>query len=387
MKVLSVSHLFPNNMKPNTGTFIKERLKSVAKNINLTIVAPVPYFPFMSLFNRYKYANHVAESEIFDGLCVMHPRYLLIPRVFKFLDGYLYYLSMNNFFQRLIEKNHYDILDFQWGYPDAFAGFLWARRMKKKIILTVRGNESICYFERSIRKKMMFRILKHFDHIITVSSDLKSKVVNDCGVSSDKVEVIPNGIDVQKFYPMDKNESRKICNLESSKKYILCISRLSQEKGLDNLLRGFSKLGTDVELIIIGDGPLRELLIAQSKALNIVDRLHLIGEISHKDTRAWYNASDIFCLPSLWEGCPNVIIESLACGTPVVSTYVGGIPDLITSKEHGILVPPGDHRALSKALRNALDRTWNRQNISKTGSVKTWDHVASKVISVYEKVL
>jgi len=374
-------------MKPNTGTFIKERLKNVAKNINLTIVAPVPYFPFMSFLDRYKYANHVAESEIFDGLPVMHPRYLLIPRVFKFLDGYLYYLSMNNFFQGIIERNHFDILDFQWGYPDAFAGFLWARRMKKKIILTVRGNESICYFEKSIRKKMIFRILKHFDHIITVSSDLKSKVVNDCGVNSDRVEVIPNGIDVQKFYLMDKNESRKICNLELSKKYILCISRLSHEKGLDNLLKGFSKLSRDVELIIIGDGPLRESLITLSRALNIVDRLHLIGEISHKDTRAWYNAADIFCLPSLWEGCPNVIIESLACGTPVVSTCVGGIPDLIPSEEYGVLVPPGDHIELSKALKNALDNTWDRRNISKTGSLNTWDHVASKVISVYEKVL
>ncbi len=388
MRVLSISHLFPNKCNPNKGVFVKERLKSISKQIDLSIIAPVSYFPFMRLLPRYEYLDKLTFKENIDGLDIIHPRYLVVPGILKFTDGYLFYLSMNKFITNIIREKRFHLLDFQWGYPDAFAGFLWSKKLGKKIILTIRGNESICYFEKSFRKKMMFNILNKFDHIITVSTDLKDKVVKNCFVDDAKVTVIPNGIDHTKFYLMDKKEAQKKCNLDPHKKYILSLSRLSPEKGLEHLLTAFSNIRQlNVELILVGEGPLKNTLTRIADNLKIKDKLKFIGEIQHDETCVWYNAVDVFCLPSLWEGCPNVIIESLSCGTPVVSTRVGGVPDLIQSDECGFMVSPGDDFALLKALERALIHDWNRHKVCRIGGKNSWDHVASKVISVYEKVI
>ena len=178
------------------------------------------------------------------------------------------------------------------------------------------------------------------------------------------------------------------CHLDGNKRYILTVSRLSSEKGIEFLLRAFKNTKcSEIELIIIGDGPLKADLVATCVELGIDDRVHFLGTVGHADVRAWYNAVDVFCLPSLWEGCPNVVIEALACGIPVVASQVGGIPDLVPGNDYGILVPPGDADILAGALTNALDGYWNRKKISEYGSANSWKDVADRVIDIYERVL
>ena len=141
------------------------------------------------------------------------------------------------------------------------------------------------------------------------------------------------------------------CGLEDNKKYILSLSRLSHKKGLEYLFKAFSSLDAkDTELVVVGDGPLKEKLVIMASDLKIANKVKFIGSVPHKETYLWYNAADVYCLPSLWEGCPNVIIESLACGTPVVSTKVGGIPDLVPANDYGFLVHAGDAVSLANAL-------------------------------------
>ena len=388
MKVLSISHMFPNNINPNNGIFVKERIKYISKKIELKVVAPLPYFPMNHLLNKYGGTNKVKKKENFDTLSVYHPKYFCIPKFFKFLDGYFYYFSTNDFFYRSIDANNIDLLDFHWVYPDAFAGLKWAKRFNKKIVITIRGNESICYFEKSLRKKMLINTLKSVDHVIAVSTDMKDKVVNEYGIDEAKVTVISNGIDNQKFYVIDKDEARRLCNLELDKKYILSLGRLSHEKGLEYLFKAFSTLNNnDIILVVVGDGPLKGKLKKMAHDLNIADSIRFVGSVSHEDTYKWYNAADVYCLPSLWEGCPNTVIESLACGTPVVTTQVGGIPDLVPTEDYGFLVHAGDEVSLSKALEKALNRDWDRSHIADFGRQNTWDQVADRVIEVFKKVL
>ena len=388
MKVLSISHMFPNNINPNNGIFVKERIKYISKKIELKVVAPLPYFPMNHLLNKYGGTNKVKKKENFDTLSVYHPKYFCIPKFFKFLDGYFYYFSTNDFFYRSIDANNIDLLDFHWVYPDAFAGLKWAKRFNKKIVITIRGNESICYFEKSLRKKMLINTLKSVDHVIAVSTDMNDKVVNEYGIDEAKVTVISNGIDNQKFYVIDKDEARRLCNLELDKKYILSLGRLSHEKGLEYLFKAFSTLNNnDIILVVVGDGPLKGKLKKMAHDLNIADSIRFVGSVSHEDTYKWYNAADVYCLASLGEGCPNTIIESLACGTPVVSTQVGGIPDLVPTEDYGFLVHAGDEVSLSKALEKALNRDWDRSHIADFGRQNTWDQVADRVIEVFKKVL
>jgi len=363
MKVLSISHMFPNNINPNNGIFVKERIKYISKKIELKVVAPLPYFPMNHLLNKYGGTNKVKKKENFDTLSVYHPKYFCIPKFFKFLDGYFYYFSTNDFFYRSIDANNIDLLDFHWVYPDAFAGLKWAKRFNKKIVITIRGNESICYFEKSLRKKMLINTLKSVDHVIAVSTDMKDKVVNEYGIDEAKVTVISNGIDNQKFYVIDKDEARRLCNLELDKKYILSLGRLSHEKGLEYLFKAFSTLNNnDIILVVVGDGPLKGKLKKMAHDLNIADSIRFVGSVSHEDTYKWYNAADVYCL-------------------------VGGIPDLVPTEDYGFLVHAGDEVSLSKALEKALNRDWDRSHIADFGRQNTWDQVADRVIEVFKKVL
>jgi glycosyltransferase involved in cell wall biosynthesis len=380
--------MFPNSINPHIGVFVKERLKHVSQKTDLTMVAPVQSFPFSDHTAKYAGLSKLQDKEVIDGMTVHHPRYFMIPKYFKILDAMFYGRSLESYMEKMASRENFDIFDFHWVFPDAIGGLLWARKLGKKTVVTVRGNEAIYYFERNRIRKVVQKRLAEFDHVIAVSNDLKSKIVSEFGVHSSRISVIPNGVDTEKFSRMDKCEARRRCGLAEGNRYLLTVSRLSNEKGLENLLRAFGGIRcTDSTLVIIGDGPLEAKLIALSTELGIRKRVKFMGVLGHADICAWYNAADLFCLPSLWEGCPNVVIEALACGTPVVASQVGGIPDLVPSPDYGSLVPPGDVAALTVALEKALDKDWNRQGISQFGSANSWGDVADKVISVFEEVL
>ncbi len=388
LKVASICHMFPNRINPHIGIFVKERLKHVAQKTELTIIAPIPSFPFSGHTRKYAGLENLERVESFDGLQVHHPRYFMIPKYLKILDGMFYGASLAPFMKSIAGRTNFDILDFHWVYPDAIGGLQWARKLGKKTVVTVRGNEAIYYFEKSPIRNMLQQRLREFDHVISVSGDLKRKIVSEFGVEESRVSVISNGIDTDRFHLMDRDKARLKCALKPGKRYLLTVSRLSSEKGLDNLLQAMRQLQSPgADLVIIGDGPLKGQLLDLATRLNIKDRVHFLGELGHGDLCAWYNAVDAFCLPSLWEGCPNVVIEALACGTPVVATSVGGIPDLVSSSTCGILAPPGDERALSAALDQALQTKWNRHGISELGSSNSWTDVADKVIAVFERIL
>jgi glycosyltransferase involved in cell wall biosynthesis len=200
--------------------------------------------------------------------------------------------------------------------------------------------------------------------------------------------VIPNGVDTVKFHPMERELARRQCGLEENRRYLLTVSRFSHEKGLDHLLRAFARISCpDVELVLVGEGPKKGELLALAAELGITQRLKLPGVLGHAEVCAWYNAADLFCLPSLWEGCPNVVIEALACGTPVVASRVGGIPDLVPHADLGLLVPPGEAELLAQAIDLALAKNWDRRGISQFGSAHSWSEVADRVIEVFEGVL
>jgi glycosyltransferase involved in cell wall biosynthesis len=388
MKIVSISHLFPNNSEPLSGNFIKERLKYVNRKITLTMVAPVNYHTMLLCGIRNKKFNNIQYQEIFDGIFVYHPRYFTMPRILKFSDGLFYYFSLKKLFERIIKVENIDLLDFHWVFPDAFAGLKLSKKFRKPIVVTIRGDRSIAYHEHGFRKQMVINVLQSVDHVIAVSNELKEKVVREYGVKENNITVIQNGLDTHKFPAIDKSKARMNLGLPLNKKIILSLSRLSIEKGLEYLLRGLGILNSEhVELMVVGKGPLEKKLKTLSHRLNISDKVRFIGEVAHEETYKWYNAADVYCLPSLWEGCPNSIIESLACGTPVLATQVGGIPDLVPDEKYGLLVPPRDEFALSKALEDALNRTWDRPNIRKFGCSNTWDNVADKVINVFNSVL
>jgi glycosyltransferase involved in cell wall biosynthesis len=209
-------------------------------------------------------------------------------------------------------------------------------------------------------------------------------------VPEEKVSVIPNGVDRCKFSPAPKEEARRRLKLPG-KKIILSAGHLTPNKGFDYLIRALKILRTDFDrkdiyLVIVGEGEFRKELEKNVSFLNFGEHVRLAGAIPHQEMRDWYSAADLFCLASGQEGWPNVILESLACGTPVVASSAGGIPEIISSNGVGILAERTEQDLAGK-ISIALKQSWNREEIVKFAEEHTWNQVALRVYDVFKSVL
>ena len=389
MKVLVITQLFPNRKQPFLGIFVRERIKAVAKLCNVKVVAPVPWFPPLKIFKRWYKFSQIPKKEIQGGLEVYHPRFFVIPKIGKCFDGIFYFLSIFPYILKLRKKFNFDILDVHWAYPDGFAGVLIGKLLKRPVSISVRGTDITIYVGYSLLRKIITYLLNKANVIIAVANSLKGEIVK-LGISEERINVIPNGIDTKKFLPLNRNEARKKLGLPVEKFIILSVGNLVELKGFHYLVDAVFKIKRskkDILLLIIGEGEWRRRLEMQIAKLNADACIKLLGLKSNNELYKWYNAANIFCLASEKEGCPNVILESLACGIPVVATHVGGIPEIICSEDYGILVKHQNSEELAKAIERALEKNWDRKMLVQYAQKNSWDKCANKVFQEFKTVL
>jgi glycosyltransferase involved in cell wall biosynthesis len=154
------------------------------------------------------------------------------------------------------------------------------------------------------------------------------------------------------------------------------VGNLLPEKGPDILIDGFKVLTEKVperraDLVVLGDGPLMRPLASLVREYGLAGRVRLLGRRPNAEVAAWMSAADVLCLPSLREGCPNVVLEALASGRPVVASNVGGVPELL-DKDNGLLVPPGQPEQLGEALAAAVSRDWCPEHLRSTVPCLSW---------------
>ncbi len=388
-RILALSYLFPNRAYPNFGIFVLNRLKAVQKYCNITVIAPIPKFPFMEGFERFRGYSRIPTRDIIQGLNVAHPRFPVIPRFIKWWDSFAYWAVVAPLAHRL--RNQVDLVDVHWVYPDILAAFMISKLYKKKFIITVRGVEALHINENRFRKKIIDFLLLRADHVIALSQHLRS-LIETIGVPTRKISIILNGTDNHHFQLMDQNQCREQLGLPKGIPIIVSVGSLLLSKGHDLLINAVSKLSDqyNVELYIIGgtgsEGDDRAAIERLMNSLAL-SNVHLVGRRPHEELALWYNAADLFCLASRSEGCPNVVMEALACGTPVVVTNVGAIVDIVEKEEEGHIVEAGKIDELEMALRKGLERTWDRRLISRRGQRRTWDECARQVLEVYNLLL
>ena len=385
MKVLIITNLFPNSRQPGRGIFNQQQFKELAQLCDLKIIAPLPWCPPFKLFARWDNCAQVPDKETMEGIEVFHPRYLVTPRVGRSLYGFFFYLGIIQTMKKVAQDFPFDIILATWAHPDAFAGMLAAKHFKKPLVIKVHGSDVNLFSKYFWRRLMMRRAFEHSQKIIAVSSDLKEKIKH-LGILEDKIAVIGNGVNTQIFKPMDKAECRKKLSLPAQQKLVVFIGNLVEVKGIKFLIAAFRDLSHDVTLRIVGEGGLRPMLEEQVKELNLSQRIVFTGRCPHNDIPVWMNAADIFCLPSLNEGCPNVVLEALACGTLVVASRVGGIPDMITSPEQGILVAPQDSKGLAQAIDTLITKVKGKQK-NEAILKRSWNDTAREVYQVLTQAL
>ncbi len=213
-------------------------------------------------------------------------------------------------------------------------------------------------------------------------------------VGAEKVHISPMGIDFSVYRRIDKNRARDDLGLDSNKKYVLCVAAMVERKGLDYLIRSMPPIRErlpDTELLLVGEGYYKKHLEVLAQKLRIQDKIHFIpagdSELRVPDEKLplYYNAADVFVLPSLIEALGVVGIEAMACGTPFIGTNVEGIPSLVEQFEAGLLIPPRDSKAIASAVIKVLeDGAALRANRERAKNYYDWHNVAKKNVDVYD---
>ena len=377
LRVLTFTTLYPNAAKPNHGVFVENRLRQTLARHDLrsTVVAPVPFFPFTAeMFGAYARFARAPELEVRHGVEVHHPRYLSIPKIGMNVAATLLYrggLTACRLHQ--LNNTTIDVIDAHYFYPDGVAAAWLSKALGIPFVVTSRGTDLnvLANFPR-VRRQILWAA-EQAAAVITVSGALRERAI-EVGIDARKIAVLRNGVDLDQFTPQDREAARR--QFGASGFTVVSVGNLVPLKGHDLTIEAVASM-PDATLLIAGGGPLRDALGARAAALGVADRVKLLGEVQHQQLARLYSAADVSVLMSEREGWANVLLESMACGTAVVATRVGGNAEAITSPAAGALLPERSARALAEALRafrrSPNDRTATRRHAEAFG----WGAVAA----------
>ncbi len=392
LRILTYTNLFPNKIRPNFGIFIKNRILAVVSKTGaqLDVIAPVPYFPPFGWPKRWAMFGKIPKEEVLDNLTVYHPPYVVIPKIGMWLQGRNMYKATCQLALRLHKLRHYQIIDAHWIYPDGWAAVHLGKKLGIPVILSARGNDINEYLDFKHIRPLIIWCLQECDHIITVCGALKDLMI-PFGIPSSKITVIGNGIDTKQFYPIPKALSRKTLGMPEDRPILLSVGILEPRKGHHLLMEALHIVKSNEKIFpviyIIGGGPYRKHLAKLRNQLGLESDVILVGEVPHQELRQWYSAADLLCLASDREGWPNVLLESMACGTPVVASAVFGIPEVVTDSKLGFIVPERTSEAFAAIILKALKKPWDQEELVSYAKQHTWDKVAESVENVFRRVV
>jgi glycosyltransferase involved in cell wall biosynthesis len=267
----------------------------------------------------------------------------------------------------------------------------YQKKMNKPFNVTLRGMEAFHLQDAGLRKYVVAHYLKKVTTVISLSEEMAQKA-HELSNTADKTVVIRNGVDTDKFYFLDPNECREKLSLAGDEKIILGVGALIHRKGFDLVIKGLEKIITTeglakTKLYILGsegpEGDYRKELNQFIGERNLQDHVVFVGAVINSELITWYNAADVFCLPSRGEGSPNVLTEALACGTAAIATKVGNVEEIMMSEANlGEVIESDNVEQMIIALRKVLTNSYNREQSAENFSKYTWDWCAQNVLEV-----
>jgi len=391
MKVLLISNIFPNFAEKERGIFTYNIAVALKSMCRMEIIAPLPWVPpFIKRGDRKKFLHaDVLSQENWGGLTVHHPRYVVFPKVMGFMHPLFMFMGLLRLVEYLDRNEPFDIINAHWVFPDGVAASWVARKLRKPLILTGMGCDINHYPSLLFRKEQIKNALNSANLVTVKGTGLRQMILN-MGIKEQKVTVIPNGLDLKSFRIMDRIEARRQLGIRGNGPFLLTVGSLDEVKGGRYLIEALKKMADGLEdlphLLIVGDGPMQKTLLLQATHLGITSRVSFIGRRPHEEIPLWMNAADVFCLPSIREGRPNVLLEALACGTPVVASDVGSVNEIIRDK-NGRVTKVADTKSLGQQTIACLKQRWDREIIRKTAGRFTWNNCAELYMQVYQKAL
>lgn len=371
------------------GLFVRERMFRVARQLPLIVVAPVPWFPFQSLIRllRPGFRPAAPGTEVQDQTQVFHPRFFSVPSAFKTLDGLFMALGCLPRMWQLKRQRKLDIIDAHFAYPDGYAATLLGRWLGVPVTITMRGTETRHVNDPGLRP-LVCAALSRANRVFAVSDSLR-QIALSCGIDSAKLRVIGNGVDIAKFSPQSIVSSRTMLGIAPTAKVMVTVGGLVERKGFHRVIAAMPELiknYPDLVYLIIGgpspEGNMTAQLQKLVSELNLESSVKFLGSIVADQLSQPLSAADVFVLSTRNEGWANVLLESMACGVPVVATDVGGNREVVSNSAVGTIVPFDDHAALVAAIAQSLGTVWNRDAIRAYAEANTWD---SRVATLVEE--
>ena len=391
-KLLVYCSLFPSKKRPNAGVFIRERMFRVGKELPIIVVSPVPWFPFQGIIRYWKphFRPQPDKFELQQGVQVYFPRFLSVPGLFKSWDGF--FMALGSCSTLIKYKNEFNIIDAHFAYPDGYAATLLGKWLKVPVTITLRGTE-VPLAKMQGRKVRMLKAISNAARVFSVANSLKLHV-GMLGADTNKIRVVGNGVDINKFYPLDKQTQREALNIPDNAKVLISVGGLVERKGfhrvievLPELLKQYPEL---IYLIVGGEsaeGNIKEQLHRQVDELKLENSVRFLGALNSEELKKPLSSADIFVLATANEGWANVFLEAMACGLPVVTTDVGGNKEVVNNDELGIVVPFADPPVLSNALLKAIDQHWDKNKIVKYAQDNAWDTRVEILVDEFKKIV
>lgn len=385
MRLLTLTTLYPNAAMPTHATFVENRLRRIVATgrVSARVIAPVPWFPLTwKMFGSYARFASVPRAEERHGIAISHPRFLTIPSRPTW-QPCAYFRTAKAEVARVRGTGwDFDVIDCHYLYPDGVAAARLGKVLGKPVVVSCRGSDLNLIADLPAQRAQILAAMDGIDQLITVSAALGDRA-KALGFDPARIHVLRNGVDDQVFQPVDGSAWRQMAGNASS--VIVSVGNLIPAKGHHLVIRALPKL-PGAHLLIAGQGPEHGALLTLAAELGVAERVQLVGTMPQEELKALYSAADVLVLASEREGWPNVLLEAMACGTPVVATNVGGIPEIVTAPVAGRIVPERTADALADGLRDLLASRADRAAVRAYAQGFSWDDTIARQVALYEQV-
>lgn len=381
MRIAVVSRYFPSSTEPWQGRSAYQTLRVLARYADVHVFCPHASYPAF-LRPRGTRTQKIDPSYSPSGVKASYHEFPSLPILSRPINGWMASRAVFPHVRDFAPDLIFSLIL----YPDAYAALRIGKALSVPVVAMSIGSD-INRIEDTITEMQTRSVLREVDFLVTVSSDLRQKAIT-MGAAPARAQTIVNGCDLSVFRARDRIQARESLGIDPSAEAVVYIGRIDRRKGLHELVEAAISLHAqrpNLHVYLVGEGPDRPILQGAIDAANAGGYIHALPSCAFDDVAVWMAAADLVTLPSYMEGCPNVVLEALACGRPVVATNVGGIPEILNDT-CGCLVPPRDPAALAHAIDAVLSRSWDAAFISKQRS-RSWDAVAAELLEVFQSLV